>query len=156
MKQAVKGTMSDEKFTKDEIKAYSERKNLSYSNMFYSVQRIDLLVIAISGGGIYVCFETLKYLSENHRCVSLWLKWSLFILLFSIILNFLSQMFGKKSNEHDYLMCLEAENQNRAEHDTHDRKSESYSKAVDFSNIASVITMFVGLSLLAIYFSVIF
>ena len=139
-----------------EVKCFQERKALSYSNMLYSVQRIDLLVIAISGAGIYVCFETFKYMKTVSKDVGYCLKTALFLLLISIIVNFLSQMFGKTANEHDYLMCLEGEEHNKTGANFHDRKSAIWSKAVNISNMTSVITMFCGLSLLVVYFSIIF
>jgi hypothetical protein len=35
-----------------------ERKKLAYEGMIYGLQRLDLLIITISGAGIYACLET--------------------------------------------------------------------------------------------------
>jgi len=63
----------------------------------YSIQRIDLLIISISGAGVYTCTEILKYIDGN-KVLSMYegiisnpfkVTGALFIL--TIILNFISQ-----------------------------------------------------------------
>lgn len=140
-----------------------ERQKLAHHSMFYSVQRIDLLIISISGAGIYICFETIKYLSSKNLPPNLWVKLAGGFFLFGIILNFVSQLTGYETNKFDYLMCLieteadgdltdqEVENQ-----DKYDRLSDKFSKWTDRLNYSSMGMMFIGLILLAAYFILIF
>ena len=41
-----------------EMERIKDRQKLSAQGMFYSIQRMDLLIVSISGAGIYVCLET--------------------------------------------------------------------------------------------------
>lgn len=143
-------------FTDKEIEAHKERKQLSYSNLFYSEQRIDLLIIAMSGAGIYVCLETIKYLSSNGKNIEILLKLPGCFLLGAVICNFIAQLLSRIANKHDYLMCLCVDDQNDCDAKIHDKKSEIYSKAVSITNLISMISMFIGLTLLLIYFSIYF
>lgn len=65
-----------------------ERKKLSWDSMFYSIQRIDLLIVAFCGGGIYICLETIKYFVEKQLVVDPLIKVTGGIFLLGIILNF--------------------------------------------------------------------
>ena len=140
-----------------------ERQKLAHQNMFYSIQRIDLLIISISGAGIFVCFETIKYLSSKDLPPELWVRIAGVFFLFGIIVNFLSQLTGYETNKFDYLMCLvETENdgelseEDKAERDRCDAKSEKLSKVTKILNYTSMVLMFAGLTTLMIYFLFIF
>ncbi|UMB59129.1 hypothetical protein MHL31_08535 [Lutibacter sp. A80] len=145
------------------MKKLKERQKLSWQGMFYSIQRIDLLIVTISGAGIYLCLETMKFLSENNQCISSLIRISGAMFLFGIIINFLSQLFGFKSNEQDFLMCQakidsgsKISNEEQDEIDTYDRKSDVYSKWTNRFNYLSMGFMFVGLILIMTYFLFIF
>lgn len=136
-----------------------ERQKLSALGMSYSIQRMDLLIVSISGAGIYVCLETLKYINDKALDTSDLIKWSGGVLLFAIIVNFISQFLGHRSNLNDYLMCeakLDAGNKiSKSEQsiiDRYDYKAECYDKATNIFNYASALAMFVGLILLLSYF----
>ncbi|MEP0365721.1 MAG: hypothetical protein ABJN36_09565 [Cyclobacteriaceae bacterium] len=140
-----------------------ERQKLAHQNMFYSIQRIDLLIISISGAGIYVCFETIKYLSSKNQPPELWVKVAGGLFLFGIIVNFISQLTGYETNKSDYLMCLvetesdgELDEDEKADRDRYDSRSEKFSKATDILNYSSMGFMFAGLITLMIYFLFIF
>ncbi|TSJ47614.1 hypothetical protein [Fluviicola chungangensis] len=141
------------KFTEKELENHKERKHLSYSNMFYSEQRIDLLIIAMSGAGIYVCLETIKFLGQNERPIDTLLKLPGCFLLGAVICNFIGQLLSKRANKHDYLMCICVEEQDDCGAEEHDKKADKFSKAVEIANLISMISMFVGLILLVIYFT---
>lgn len=145
-----------------------ERKNQSWQGMFYSIQRIDLLIVSFCGAGIYVCLETIKYFASKHLPIGLLIKLSGGFFLLGIILNFISQHYGFKSNEQDYLMC-------EAEMDALDKKikkckrkeikkeiskfdllSEKYSNNTKALNLSSMIAMFIALILLAVFFAITF
>ncbi len=148
---------------RDRIQEVKDRQKLSWEGMFYSMQRIDLLIISISGAGIYVCLETIKYLTDASTCVSWQIKVSGATFLFAIILNFLSQLSGYKTNEKDYLMCqaeIEAGNKisksEQEQIDSYDRLSERYTTATRRFNYLSMLFMFIGLTSIMYYFLFIF
>ncbi len=136
-----------------------DRQKLSWEGMFYSIQRIDLLIVSICGAGIYVCLETIKYLSDKSEDISLLVRISGGLFLFGIIVNFLSQIFGYKANQQDFLMCqteIDAGNKisksEQGEIDRYDKKSEMFSKFTDRFNYLSMGFMFVGLILIMWFF----
>jgi len=149
---------------------YNERLKQSHQGMFYSLQRIDLLIISICGAGIYVCFETLKYLTENDIEVSGVVKLASIFFVLGIILNFFSQIYGYSANEKDYLWCTtNLELQTKANNDklfnkepllalikTYDDESEKYSKKTKNLNLFSIFTMFLGLITIIVYFTCLF
>lgn len=144
----------------EEIK---DRKKLSWEGMFYSIQRIDLLIVSISGAGIYVCLETIKYLSDKCQDVSLLIRISGALFLFGIIVNFISQVCGYKTNQQDFLMCQaqidageKISKKEQTQIDIYDNNSEKYSKYTDVFNYISIAFMFSGLILIMTYFLFIF
>lgn len=147
----------------NQMKELRERSKNSLSSMFYSMQRIDLLIISISGAGIYVVLETLKYLVDNKICVSDLIRWSGGLFLFAIILNFLSQMSGYKANEQDYLMCQSKIKAGDSISDSekelitkYDSTSEIYSKATTLLNYTSAVLMLLALVFIMWFFLFIF
>lgn len=140
-----------------------DRQKLSWEGMFYSMQRIDLLIVSICGAGIYVCLETIKYLSDKYLCISYFVRISGGLFLLGIIANFLSQIFGRNANKEDYLMCkteIEAgeviSESERKKIDEHDKKSDFFSKITNQLNYISMVLMFLGLITIMIYFLFIF
>lgn len=147
-----------------------ERKKQAWDNMFYSTQRLDLLIVSLSGAGIYVCLETIKYFATKTKpepCGAL-IKISGFIFILAIILNFLSQHYGFKGNEQDYLMCdaemdlntMDLDEQKKetlsGEIEKHDKLAETYSKYTKYMNYFSMLTLFVGLILIVLFFAITF
>lgn len=148
----------------EEIK---ERKKLSWDGMFYSIQRIDLLIVTFCGAGIYICLEAIKYFSEKKLAVDPLIKISGGLFLLGIIFNFLSQHFGLKSNEQDYLMCDTKlyrskkikkckRKELKGEIKKYDLLAEKYSNYTKALNFVSMITMFIALALLGTFFFITF
>jgi hypothetical protein len=141
----------------------TERKKMAWDALFYSVQRMDLLIITISGAGLYVILETLKYSMDKPLCCLWVIKASGAIFVSAIIVNFISQHTGKKCNHHDMLWCEEkiyfdnpptaAQLQKAQNHDTH---AEIYSTVTKWFNLGSMILMFIALISLVLYFLIIF
>lgn len=147
----------------NKMKNTLDRQKQSWEGMFYSIQRIDLLIISISGAGIYVCLETLKFLTDSKIEVNVIVKISSVFFLLAIIVNFLSQIFGYKANENDYLMCqteIESDfNPNdtqKTEIEKFDKNSDCYSILTNWFNYVSMLLMFIGLIMLMTYFVFIF
>ena len=140
-----------------------DRQKLSWEGMFYSIQRIDLLIVSISGAGIYVCLESIKYFSDKCQDINLLIRISGGLFLFAIITNFLSQIFGYITNKQDFLMCqteIDAgKNISKSEQsqiDKYDKSSEKYSNLTDWFNYVSMGFMFLGLILIMTFFLFIF
>jgi len=135
----------------DKIK---DKQKLSWQGMFYTVQRLDLLIISISGAGIYVCLETLKFLKEKEIELHLLVKIAGFVLLLAIMINFLSQILGYWANYFYYLSCDEQleDKPSTIKIKKLDDKSDFYTKWNKISNLTSAIIMFLGLLTLIFYF----
>jgi len=146
-----------------------ERYKLCYDGWFYAVQRIDLLVISICGAGVYVVLETLKYVVDKTPVVqkyldNLWMiKLSGLLFLASIIVNFVSQLTGKKSNYHEMLWCdekLECDDPPTVEQKKlmtkYDTDAGRYSKITGRLNTVSTLIMCGGLFALLAFFLITF
>jgi hypothetical protein len=101
----------------------------------YSVQRIDLLIISISGAGVYTCTEILKYI-DGSKLLSSYEKiignpfeiaGTLFIL--TIVLNFISQWSAYKGSN----LALEA-----TKKDIYYRKEETEEEEENIKIIAKL------------------
>jgi hypothetical protein len=151
------------KFTDMDNDLLKERYRLSHHGWFYAIQRIDLLIIAISGAGVYVGLEVLKF-SIDHKLDLLWMiKSSGITLVLAISLNLISQMTGKKANRYDMIMCdykLHLDNESSQSDickvERYDDLSERYSGYTRTLNILSLIFMGIGLLTLIIFFAIIF
>jgi hypothetical protein len=141
---------------------FEERKKLSNQYWHYSIQRIDLLVISISGAGIYVILESFKFFYDKKICCCdyIFLKISGFLFIASIIVNLLSQLTGKKANEYDVKWC--DANMNKTENPDNnsifeiaslDAKAHLNSKWTDYLNKLSIISMSIGLLTLVYFFN---
>ena len=128
---------------------------------FYSIQRIDLLVISVSGAGVYLVFETLKFLLTEEILVdrtALMAGGICFVV--AILLNFACQWAGYYTNKHEACwaqyehkrQCKEPitseEDQVQCRHDT---LAKIYSWWLRVLNIASTITMLIGVVLIAFF-----
>jgi hypothetical protein len=135
---------------------YKEHRRNSFAQWAYSIQRIDLLIVSISGGGVYVCLETLKYCLEHHFHNTIILKVCGGIFVLALIVNFISQCTGEKANENEIKWSDEKLDENEVEAKGKQTIAESYSKATGILNISSMVSMFIGLILLLVYFFITF
>lgn len=159
-----------------------EGKKQSWDSMFYSIQRIDLLIISICGAGVYTCLETTKFvLSATNKCTCcitpsiVLIKIAALSFLVGIILNFLSQQFGYIANRECYLMHLAEIELKQIKEDNpdpkfvlqkikkleeeskkYDTKSDNYSNLTTTMNYASMGFMFLGLILTFLFFAITF
>lgn len=88
------------KVNKFDLNWWMKHRDRTLEHKWYSIGRIDLLIISISAGGIYVAFETLKFLKENkitHDPV--FLKLAGICFAFAIIFNFFSQVFASEAHK---------------------------------------------------------
>ncbi|MCA0154539.1 hypothetical protein [Winogradskyella vincentii] len=125
----------------------------------YSVRRMDLLILAISGSGIYIIFETLREFKTGQINIenSSLLIWSGVIFLLCIISNFISQITGYQANtnEEKYIqeeLCkMEGENYDECAQKDFDSKVINFNKWTNVLNTISITLMLIGLLLLAIF-----
>lgn len=125
----------------------------------YSIRRMDLLIISICGAGIYIIFETLREFKTGDIVLenSNILLFSGISFLISITANFISQRTGYYANayEEDYILIklskIEGDKINKSEQKRFNKKVKFYNKTTNILNHVSIILMFIGLGLLAIF-----
>lgn len=127
----------------DQIEKTQERE-------FYSIKRIDLLIISISSFGILLItqLDSEKGLTiQNLSAVSF---------ACAVIINFLSQWFGYYANRNETKWAQEEikvfESGDTATDDLKkfDSKSKKYNRNTNRANIISTIALFLGIALLTI------
>ena len=134
----------------------------SKERAFYSVQRIDLLTISISGACIYIAFEAFKYFSDSnvmieHACFG-WLKLSAISSVLAIITNFISQFTGHHANNYEAQLSrleikkIDGENIDDSNVDEMAQRSDSFNSLTNIFNISASVLMAGGIVLLAAFF----
>ena len=148
---------------KIEMERLRDRQNRSWDGMFYSSQRLDLLIVSISGAGIYVCLETIKYLRDGELPIDYIIKISGIVFLLSIIINFISQIYNHSANSYDYLLSeckldnIEASSEDNIEDiKLFKSKITKYNKRTRILNYWSAGLMFAGLIFIMLYFTFFF
>jgi len=137
-----------------------ERQKNIWDCLFYSNQRMDLLIITISGAGLYVAMESVKYLLEQKSPIHISLKIASMLFVSSIITNFLSQYYSAKTHHKDYCSTILQLEENRTEDQDkallkYDDESEKHNKTTNRLNVVSMLLMFAGLiTITVILFSI--
>lgn len=150
---------------KDRSKLFIDRlinhQNKAKEGKFYAIQRIDLLVISVSGAGIYIVFEMIRFFKQaapQLQVVDLSLiKISGCLFVFAILVNFISQWTGFHANkQEDESTELAITKEKGDEIDEEklkaiDENAKFYSKSTDALNIVSTISMLFGIIILTIF-----
>ena len=103
---------------------------------FYAIQRMDLLLISVSFGGLYAAWEIFKFIQDKLHCVNYTLLlFACILFLVCIISNFLSQWCSFYAHWHE----------------ENDKKSKQYAKFIQPMNFTSLISLILGLILLGIF-----
>jgi hypothetical protein len=138
---------------------YEDRKNMAWEGWCYAAQRIDLLIISISGAAVYIILETLKFSKLNAVNNLGVLKISGVAFMISIIINLASQITGKIANDKDCKMCQEHIDANdnpsegqKTKISDYDQQAAIYTKFTNWMNSTSLIALFIGLMSLIIFF----
>lgn len=128
---------------------------------FYSIKRIDVLVISLSGAGVIVAFEAMKFIVEQKLAISpIILKWGGVCFAASILTNFLSQWSGYWANRHEakwaHIKAMKLENPDSSEENLgyHGRLGDLCDAATSALNTISTVLMLAGICLHA-YFTVV-
>jgi len=140
------------------VNYWKDERERAIKNRWYAIGRMDLLIISISGGGIYLIFQIIKHISDKQLSINYdALKVSGILFTIAIVVNFFSQLFGLKANEWDTAYCKGELNKarklnvNEAELSTSKCWADIYSNRVEICNWISIITMGLGVSLLVAY-----
>lgn len=142
-----------------EYNAWSGYLNNTRERTNYSIRRMDLLVISISGAGIYVIFETLREFKTGKIPIddSVLLLISGLCFLIAIVSNFISQKTGYFSNDFEEkfigleLLKIKGKKIDECSQNKFDKKVKKYDKITNVLNIVSILLMLIGLILLAIF-----
>ena len=135
-------------------------KKTSEEREFYSIKRIDILIISISGACIYIMFEIFKFINSPENEIlanTLILKMVGCFASIAIMLNFFSQFTGyhanKKESEYSNERIDEIENSknNSKAMNEIDKKVNLYNKLTDLFNKLSALAMIVSVILLVIF-----
>ena len=155
--------MSIEDKKKVELERWIKHREQAYTHSFYSSQRFDLLIISISGAGIYIVFETMRFIKENCFDYSLFcLIGAGIVFTLAIMLNFGSQLTAQKANSDEVewtdltIDDIMGENSDQSKIDNLDLSSTKYDKATSWLNYFSAGFMASGVILLLIFYVFIF
>jgi len=129
---------------------------------FYSIRRIDILLITISGACVYIVFEFLKFMNTTKSIIDFQfninlLKACAISSVAAIAINFISQIFGYHANKVEVQYSREIINQledhvsDKCKLNILDKKSIIFNRLTDVSNIISAILMGIGIVVLVIY-----
>lgn len=146
---------------REELKAlrWRDNKERALSHKWYAIGRIDLLIISISGAGIYTAFELIKYYKEQQYINDLtWLKISAIFFTLAILTNFVSQFFGYYANNYEavynnnkFLSAIGESAKSEKELDEIDCYRKIYDNWVNRTNWISASCMGIGIIVLAVY-----
>jgi hypothetical protein len=135
-----------------------KHRDRAFEHKWYSIGRIDLLIISISAGGIYIAFEVLKFLKvEKFSVDESFLKLSGLAFAVAIIFNFLSQLFAVEAHQCEAIWAKHKINQARnkpsdlKEIAKVDRQVEFFNGGVFITHYLSIIAMFFGIILLTYF-----
>lgn len=163
-----------EKNKEIKYKEWSEHLRTTKEKSDYSIKRLDLLIISISSGGLYVLLEALRELrgadESINKCYAV-ICGVLFVI--TILINFISQISGYKANifEEEYINIeldilssnLEKDKKEKKkdkkgqkdkrlkEQDELDDKIKRYNNITEWSNIISAVTLVLGLIFLTLF-----
>ncbi len=76
-----------------------ELRELARKSLEYGDRRFDILALSISGAGIYICLESLKYSLDNKNIENICLlKTAILLFAIALLSNFFAQVVLKKSS----------------------------------------------------------
>lgn len=124
---------------------YEAFRESALNNMFYSMQRIDLIIVSLSSGSIIIILNFLKEIHCLPMCTKVFAFISILMYIFAIIINIFSQFTAHKlhSIEAEWaLQEMDIMNNNRKENEAKD--SKIWNTLTIISNVLSVIFLALG------------
>lgn len=141
--------MDDKKFLENNIRRLEKHQEGQITNKRYAIQRIDLLTIAISGGGLYYAIDQLGTLLIHA---------SIILLMLAIISNFISQWTAYLANKNEERWTIqeirrleERPNYDKKKHGDADCWVRVWNKTTSWLNVVSTLLMFSGLICIVIH-----
>ena len=113
---------------------------------------MDILIISVSGGGVYVCLEAIKFLHEQNLEISIVPKIAGVLFVIAVLVNFLSQYYSYKANYHDYLESQYKIAERSEDAAKEDLLSDQFDKKVTLTNKLSTWSMVIALIVLCAFF----
>lgn len=127
----------------------------------YSIKRMDVMVVSLSGACIYIVFQTLRFLNSPdgvNVVSSIWeLKVAAIAAVLAIIVNFASQIFGSRANKNEALYAdgtikqIEDDEDDEDELKDFDNKASLYGKLTSQANFIAIVFMIIAIVFLVIY-----
>ena len=145
----------------EKIQSWEKHLSRAQDQKLYSMQRIDLLIISISGACIFIVFEILRFLKTTPNLhldpATILLKISAICSVIAIGVNFLSQIFAYHANRFEVIFSRMVINQ--LDEDKMDDvalkpiedKISYFNKFVVVTNIVSTSLMTIGIILLVVF-----
>lgn len=166
MGKKKKQILKIEKEKRTKIEAWQKHRSEAKERRFYSIQRIDLLIITISSATIYIVLQVLQFLLKPENCgfaqTTTLLKLSACLSVLAIIVNFLSQITGYQANKNEELYAkniithIEDDITDDSNIEHYKTSSDCYSKYTNWANKLSFFLMVAGILVLMFYFLVTF
>lgn len=157
--------MGNEEKKKVRFERYLKHQERTKNIIEYGNSRFDLLIIAISGAGIYVVLEMLKFIVSTPLLIeTAWLKGSGLLFSGAIILNFIGQITSMQANSlDDQSSELDIENYLEGINDEQkelvqslEKKSDNWNNRTKHLNWISAGLMFFGLGIVAVFTALVF
>jgi hypothetical protein len=90
---------TSEEIIRRRYEGYNEYLKSSNKNVFYSYQRIDLVIVAFSTGALATIISSFKIIREiQSDCLKCIIVLTAFSYAFTIIMNIISQVYSAKHN----------------------------------------------------------
>lgn len=149
------------------VEALQKSRDKDFQSLFYSIQRLDILIISISGAGVYVVLETLKYRFEHFLFTGSYiLKFSGALFVLAALINCFGQYTSYKAHQYSmryYDICIETWKNEREKDENFIpninnslKQKARYNALTKWGNLLSLLIMFAGLFLLIVLFFLIF
>ncbi|MFY0629254.1 MAG: hypothetical protein JXR05_02665 [Flavobacteriaceae bacterium] len=145
---------------KEDYYAWKQHLDNTKEIKIYSLKRLDLLIISISGAGIFIIFETLREFKTNNIEIesSMIIFLSGLSLMLAIISNFFSQRTGYNANRYEekytniQLRKIKGKDIDIFKEEKCNEKVKLYNKLTERLNVVSIGFMILGLILLTTFY----
>lgn len=141
----------------DKLESHIEKAN---SNLKYSIDRFDILIISISSGGLVFSMGFVKdLLSAKSNIDFFLLKISWILFAFSIVFNLLSQVTGYYANKYDIKVTKNIIRKEKGKHIIGDQVrlefiENSMNNLTMTLNATSLFFLISGISIMVVFMSI--
>lgn len=129
-----------------------KRADQAFDILRTSQKQMDILVISISGAGVYVCLEVIKFIHEQGLEPNMLPKVAGMIFILAVLINFLSHAFSFWANTQEYLSCLHEIDNEMEDAIRRGKLASRFDNLVAITNYGCSLLMLAGLAVLCVYF----